>query len=68
MEKMRWREVKEGGRNDPRPLARWGHCSCLIDDDLIFFGGYAGTFTHIKTPFIWTICGLSILSQCNGDK
>ena len=52
MEKIRWREVKEPRQNDPRPLARWGHCSCLIDDDLIFFGGYAGTFINIKTPFI----------------
>lgn len=46
MEKNSWKQVRHNNRNSNVPNARWGHSCCVIEDEVIFFGGYAGTFPN----------------------
>ena len=43
MEKTGWKQVRFNDRNGQQPNQRWGHSCTPIDDDVLFFGGYAGT-------------------------
>lgn len=43
MEKNSWKQVRHNNRNSHVPNARWGHSCCVIEDEVIYFGGYAGT-------------------------
>ena len=42
IEKHMWRPVTSN--TTVRPSSRWGHSCCVIGDELVLFGGYAGTF------------------------
>ena len=44
MEKASWKKID---RNSSKPCPRWGHACCTIGDEVLFFGGYAGTKTFI---------------------
>lgn len=52
MEKVSWRQVKQNEKAGNLPNLRWGHCCCLIDDEVVFFGGYAGTHYLKQTQVI----------------
>lgn len=58
MEKISWKQVRHSIRNGAIPNARWGHSCCVIQDEVIFFGGYAGTSTkHADSTYmndIWS--------------
>lgn len=43
MEKSVWTQVKYNDRHGSLPSLRWGHSCCVIEDEVVFFGGYAGT-------------------------
>lgn len=43
MEKLSWSQVRHSDKNGTLPNMRWGHSCCLIGDDIVYFGGYAGT-------------------------
>ena len=43
MEKLNWRTVKHNEKSGQIPSLRWGHTCSIIEDEVIFFGGYAGT-------------------------
>lgn len=38
-----WKKVQLAKSDVNQPSPRWGHASCVIDDQIVFFGGYAGT-------------------------
>lgn len=42
IEKHMWRPVNSISSAKPSP--RWGHSCCVIQDELVLFGGYAGIF------------------------
>ena len=43
MEKHLWRKIDiKGLKSNNRPCPRWGHTCCVIGDEVVFFGGYAG--------------------------
>ena len=46
MEKYVWNKVNINPKS-AHPMQRWGHSCCVIDDEVIYFGGYAGTFILI---------------------
>lgn len=48
MEKLCWKQVRQNERVGSVPHLRWGHSCCTIDDEVIVFGGYAGTSLLIK--------------------
>jgi hypothetical protein len=39
----RWRKVCTRKTTGQSPVPRWGHTCCVIPDEIVFFGGYAGT-------------------------
>jgi len=41
IEKHMWKPVN--GINLTKPSPRWGHSCCVIGEELVLFGGYAGT-------------------------
>lgn len=41
MEKLEWKAIQPG--SSKAPAARWGHACCCVKDEIVFFGGYAGT-------------------------
>jgi hypothetical protein len=43
MEKISWKQVRQNDRNGSIPSLRWGHSCCIIEEEVVFFGGYAGT-------------------------
>jgi hypothetical protein len=43
MEKHWWKAVRQNEKAGQVPNLRWGHCCAIIEDEVIFFGGYAGT-------------------------
>lgn len=47
MEKICWKQVRHNDRNGIVPHERWGHCCCVVDDEVVIFGGYAGSSTFI---------------------
>lgn len=44
MEKPTWKRIDS---LNSKPTPRWGHACCVINDEILFFGGYAGTFLSI---------------------
>mgnify|MGYP002366893027 CR=1 FL=1 len=46
MEKPSWHKIE---KNSAKPCPRWGHTCCVIDDEVVFFGGYAGNSLPIQT-------------------
>lgn len=38
----RWKKVCMRKSTGQTPVPRWGHTCCVIEDEMIFFGGYAG--------------------------
>jgi hypothetical protein len=46
MEKATWKRIE---KNSSKPCPRWGHACCVINDEILFFGGYAGTLPIIQT-------------------
>ena len=40
MDKHAWNKVD---KNSNKPSPRWGHTCCVIAEEIVFFGGYAGT-------------------------
>lgn len=43
IEKHIWRPVSSSTVSTAKPSSRWGHSSCVIGDEVVLFGGYAGT-------------------------
>ena len=43
IEKHIWRPVSSNTVSTAKPSSRWGHSSCVIGDEMVLFGGYAGT-------------------------
>lgn len=41
IEKHMWKPVHV--INSAKPSPRWGHSCCVIGEELVLFGGYAGT-------------------------
>jgi len=41
MKKLNWHKIEPF--HSCKPTERWGHSSCVIGNDLVVFGGYAGT-------------------------
>ena len=39
----RWKKVCTRKSTGQTPVPRWGHTCCVIQDEMVFFGGYAGT-------------------------
>ena len=37
-----WKPVSYSNGSTVKPSPRWGHSSCVIGDELVLFGGYAG--------------------------
>lgn len=47
IEKNKWRNVSTiGGKSGFKPSPRWGHSNCVIGDQVVLFGGYAGIFRN----------------------
>lgn len=44
IEKHMWRPVSSTTTAKPSP--RWGHSCCVIGDELVLFGGYAGNSAY----------------------
>jgi hypothetical protein len=49
MEKHNWQRVTLE-RNTREPSPRWGHCSLVLGEEIIFFGGYAGNHSSTQIP------------------
>lgn len=47
MEKISWKQVRHNDRRGAMPSLRWGHSCCIIDDEVLYFAGYAGTSSLI---------------------
>ena len=47
MEKNIWNQVRYNDKNGNLPNLRWGHSCCVIEEEVLFFGGYAGIFSDI---------------------
>jgi N-acetylneuraminic acid mutarotase len=47
MEKPTWKKIES---TNSKPCPRWGHASCVVGDEVLFFGGYAGNSFLIQTP------------------
>jgi hypothetical protein len=45
IDKHMWRPVNSISSAKPSP--RWGHSCCVIGDELVLFGGYAGSLSFI---------------------
>jgi len=45
MEKPNWQKID---KNTNKPCPRWGHTCTAIQDEVLFFGGYAGISFHMK--------------------
>ncbi len=43
MEKHFWHKVISNTKISHLPPSRWGHNCCVIGEEVVFFGGYAGT-------------------------
>lgn len=41
MDKHIWRQVKTLSSTSHKPSPRWGHSSCVVGEEIVFFGGYA---------------------------
>ena len=50
MEKLSWKTVKHNDKAGHLPNLRWGHSCAIIEDEVAFFGGYAGNFPFIQIP------------------
>ncbi len=46
MEKPTWKKIDA---NSSKPCPRWGHSCCIVGDEILIFGGYAGIIPLIKT-------------------
>lgn len=68
MEKISWKQVRHNERHGAIPNLRWGHSCCVVDDEVVYFGGYAGIKIVIQTPITWMTFGLSTPSPWNGLK
>lgn len=68
MERHLWRKVDNVIRSTSRPCPRWGHTCCVIGDEVVFFGGYAGTSSSIQIRTTWTMSGPTTQSPWNGKK
>ena len=42
MEKQKWRSVNTVNNGSSKPSPRWGHSNCVIGEEVVLFGGYAG--------------------------
>lgn len=51
MEKRTWQKI-DIDRNTKEPSPRWGHCAVRLQQEIVFFGGYAGTENNIQTQTI----------------
>lgn len=40
-----WKKVQIGNGQVNQPSPRWGHTCCIIDQQIVFFGGYAGSLS-----------------------
>lgn len=49
MEKVSWKGVKQNEKHGQIPSLRWGHCCALVEDEVVFFGGYAGNAGIMQT-------------------
>lgn len=58
MERHTWQKVLIH-HNSREPSPRWGHCSVVRKDEIIHFGGYAGTSQSTQTRTTWATSGLS---------
>lgn len=47
MEKHLWKRIE---KNSSKPCPRWGHACCVVGEEIVFFGGYAGSYMAIQTP------------------
>lgn len=47
MEKPCWKKIEVAGS---KPSPRWGHTCCVIGEEIVFFGGYAGKSLPTQTP------------------
>ena len=69
MEKHEWNSVYTSQRAQTQPNARWGQCCCVVKDEIVVFGGYAGKFyLLIQIRTIWMTFGALIRSLWNGHK
>lgn len=48
MEKHWWKTVRQNEKAGQVPSLRWGHCCAVIEDEVVFFGGYAGRTVTIQ--------------------
>lgn len=53
IEKHSWKPVANTNGSNAKPSPRWGHSSCVIGDELVLFGGYAGIL-FINTQILST--------------
>lgn len=42
----KWKKVCTQKNSGQMPVPRWGHTCCVIKDEIIFFGGYAGALFY----------------------
>ena len=47
MDRALWKKID---RSANKPCPRWGHTCCVIGEEIVFFGGYAGTLSTMQTP------------------
>lgn len=47
MDKHQWNRVEVSPKSQSLPIPRWGHSCCVIGEEIVFFGGYAGMETLI---------------------
>ena len=69
IEKHSWKPVTNTNGSNAKPSPRWGHSSCVIGDELVLFGGYAGIlFINTQILSTWMTYGFIIQSTCNGPR
>ena len=42
MDKHLWHKVETNIKSSNKPCPRWGHTCCVVNENIVFFGGYAG--------------------------
>ena len=53
MEKLEWKPVQANSHQNSTPNPRWGHACCYVNDEIVFFGGYACKFGyHIESIYM----------------
>ena len=62
-----WKQIPTPNTS-PKPSTRWGHSSCIVDNDFYIFGGFASNCPSIQIQITWMTSGSTLLTLRNGGK